>query len=393
MLEKILTKWERLSEGFHEVTVFQDISWLKSWWKHKSSKQTVSPYIVEIVLGNETIGVMAMYCSIRKFANLKFRVLQPIGSVQSDYLIPILSKEHSPQKQIKKAIEKIYEDKQSWDFIDWCDIPEGSTFDRHLANYLEEGSILSKRKRTFICPYLILDKDFENIKNKYDRKLVKEILRKIRRLKRNGELNYHHVTEKKQIEPTLNAFFEFHCDRWKNTSTPSKYEHKKERDHALEAAKSLFNSNHLHLSYLTYNKDIAAVEFALADEQKIYLYLTAFNKEYRKHSVGNILLYKLIANACEQGYQVVDFTRGEESYKEQWGTVETFNVQYQFFHKSFRSSLFRLINNTYYSKQFQQRDVISRFAIKIFIRGTVSLLSIFDRLMMKEPTRGITLGK
>lgn len=389
VLEKILPKWERLTEASHEITVFQDMSWLKSWWEHKDCKQAISPYIVEVIKGNETIGIMPLYCSMRSFASLKFRVLKPIGSIQSDYLIPILSKEHSPKELINKAIGKIYDDKQNWDFIDWSDIPEDSIFDKHLTNALAKEAILSKRKRTFICPYLTLDKDFANVKIKYDQKLVREILRKIRRLNRDGELGYHYVTEIDQIERVLTSFFDFHCERWENTDTPSRYEQEEEREYSLKTAKSLFNSNLLHLSYLTYNDDIAAVEFAMADEQKIYLYLTAFNMKYRKHSVGNILLYKLIANACEQGYKIVDFARGEESYKEQWGTVETFNVQYHFFNKSLRSSLFRLINNTYYSKQFEQRNVISRFAIKTLIRGTAVLLSIYDRFMMKGRTKRV----
>jgi hypothetical protein len=37
-LEKVLPKWETLKEGYREITVFQDISWIKSWWYYKSKK-------------------------------------------------------------------------------------------------------------------------------------------------------------------------------------------------------------------------------------------------------------------------------------------------------------------------------------------------------------------
>src|SRR5690625_3113187 len=102
-IESILPKWAKMKEEFHEITVFQDSNWLQSWWAFESKKRELTPYIVEIKKDLKTIGIIPMYCSIKKFANLNFRILKPLGAVLSDYLIPILSKEYSSEKLLRIA--------------------------------------------------------------------------------------------------------------------------------------------------------------------------------------------------------------------------------------------------------------------------------------------------
>src|SRR5699024_10089661 len=127
--------------------------------------------------------------------------------------------------------------------------------------------------------------DVKETNLKLDKSLVKEIHKKMRRLKRNGELKYSLVTEEHEIEPIMSNFFEFDCERFNSKSNPSRFRLEEEKKYAIQAAKSLLNSNLLHLSYLSLNNEIVGVEFAMADEKKIYLYLTAFNMKFRKFSI------------------------------------------------------------------------------------------------------------
>ncbi|MBS4224754.1 GNAT family N-acetyltransferase [Lederbergia citrea] len=368
-LEKILPKWAKLKEGFREITTFQDINWIKGWWDYKSKQRNITPYIIEIRKrnNNETIGIIPLYYSHVKVAGLSFCILKPMGSELSDYLIPILSKEYSAEKILSEALDKIYEGKSNWDCIIWGDIPENSFFDSFLNTHLSEEYAMIERKRADVCPFLILNKDVEEVILKFDKKLVKEVLSKERKLKRDGSLNYCKVVTADEIEPIMNKLFELHCERWEKTNTPSRFRLKEEREHALLAAKNLFNSNLLHLSYLIHNDEIVAVECAKTDGKKIYLYLTAFNIKFKRYSVGNLLLYNLILEACKEGYEIVDFTRGNESYKQQWGTIDKYNVNYVFFNLTLKSVLFKSIHRIYHSKHFNlymQKFVANRLLAK-----------------------------
>lgn len=384
-LKDILPRWESLSKNSQHVTVFQDIHWIQSWWNYKLGRSNaVHPYIVEIKLQGKTIGIIPLYISVKKFANLNFKILKPMGAIISDYLVPILSNDYPIDKQLRAAFQKIYEDKANWDFFDWADIPAGSVFDKMFLNDIAKEFEYLGRERTFICPYLNITNDINEVKCQFNKSLNKEMQRKIRRLKRDGELKFHQVTEADEIIPVMKMFFEFHCERYQDTVNPSKFEYESERNYLTETAKRLLSNNLLHLTYLTFNDEIMAVEYALADKEKIYLYLTAFNIKFRKYSVGNILLYKLILDACKKGYRVVDFTRGDEEYKQEWGTIETFNVRYTFLNDTIKSTFYKLIHKTYYSKQFGERNIVEQLPVKVFIRTSAFLLSVSDRLLSKK---------
>ena len=38
ILEEILPEWNILQQKFRDITIFQDLSWLKGWWESKRQK-------------------------------------------------------------------------------------------------------------------------------------------------------------------------------------------------------------------------------------------------------------------------------------------------------------------------------------------------------------------
>ena len=379
ILEVILPQWTELKEEFHEITVFQDIGWLKSWWEYKLKERKITPYIVEVKKEKKTIGIIPLYLYDEEFAGFIFRVLKPIGIDQSDYLVPIFSKSYSSTDIVKKAMEKIYADKVNWDYLEWGDIPEGSAFDFALKDELLERSKMMERKKDNTCPYLALNKNTEMVVDKFSGSFLKGLLRYDRKLKREGELKFHKVKKETEIEPIMGSFFELHCRRWEDTSTPSKFEDKKEREFALKAAKGLSKSDLLYLVYLTHNDNILVVFFGMEDGTNIYYYLHAMDPDYKKYKVGHLIMYYLILDSIEKNYNIVDFLRGDEPYKYNWGATNKFNVKYLFFSDSVKSLLFRLIYITY-SERFSKKPLAVQLIMKSIVRSSVFTLGLKGKL-------------
>ena len=339
---KIFPPWEVLKEKFHEVTIFQDINWIKSWWEYLNKQKEVHPYIIEIKSKDTTIGIVPLYSSKIKYKGLELRVLRPFGAEHSDYVLPILSKNHSPDKLLHLAFDKLYEDKISWDYIEWGDVPEDSFLANYLNNEIEKKSPSIIRNTGAVCPNLNLDGSIEDIKLKLSKSLLKEVLKKERKLNQTGEVQFNKVKLKEEIGPVLNKFFELHCERWSDTSTPSVFRHKEARESALNLANTLFENNLLFLVYLTYNNEIIGIDFGMSDGKKVYLYLHAINNKYRKSSPGNILTYHIILQAFREGHEIVDFLRGDEEYKNKWGTIDKVNLKYTIFNSSVKSLFLKM---------------------------------------------------
>lgn len=385
VLEEIMPKKEQLNEMFHETTVFQSIDWMKSWLEYKKKSKEIIPYIVEIVEGHKTVGIFPLYLSEKEFANFHFRVLRPIGDVESDYLLPILSKEHSSEEILKKAVETVFKDKENWDCIDWGDIPKNSIFDKVLSNFLTNPySTFITRKKTEVCPFLMLNHDFGTIKHKIDKQLLGQTLSKEKKMIKNGQLKLCKVEKSIEIDSVMEKLFDIHCERWRNTRTPSKFESIEMRKYTLQVAKRLHKTGLLHLTYLRQNNKIISVHFGMADGKRLYFYTPAFDINFQKYSVGSILMYRLIQLSCQEGYEVFDFMRGNEGYKWLWGAEEKSNVRYTVFNNKARSLLFKLVRKTYHSSYFYQKPIVYRACVKVLIRVTTLIFSNYNKLVIKR---------
>lgn len=65
----------------------------------------------------------------------------------------------------------------------------------------------------------------------------------------------------------------------------------------------------------------ASAIFSFEDEDGFYLYNSAYEPEMRNLSPGNVMLSHLIEQSIENGKQVFDFLKGDETYKFRLGSV------------------------------------------------------------------------
>jgi CelD/BcsL family acetyltransferase involved in cellulose biosynthesis len=382
-LQEIMPQWKKLNDNFQEITVFQEMDYMKNWWEHTKKSKEIAPYIVEIRENNETIGIIPLYLTNRVFANIQFRILRPIGFGESNYLVPILAKNHLPERLLKKAMDRVYEDKKNWDCLQWGNLPENSRFDYILNNESLIKPKLKRRKKIGINPRIVLDNDIKKVLEKCNQKFLKDILYRERKLEKGGKIKYHTVENEQEIDPIMNKFFEFHCKRWESTSTPSVFKDTKNREYIMRIVYRLFKNNLLYLSYLTHNDNIIVVHYGAADGKTNYLYLHAIDTEYSRFSVGHLLTYYLIQHSCNENYEVVDFLEGGEEYKQKWGPVNVYNLEYLLFNYSVKSLLFKMINNTYYSKGFSKLPKFKQLIYKSVIRGCTFILAINGKLIKR----------
>ena len=376
VLDKLEQRWEQLQKGSLDITVFQQYGWLKNSWEFISSLEHATPYVVEITEDNQTIGIVPMYCTIEKFVNLTIRTLKPIGAGHSDYMMPIFSAKYEPNELMEIALEAIFKDTANWDCINWKDVPMNSTIDYIFSKQFKLWTPFIERKQTAVCPYVNLQHGMEAVQHNISKRLLKEVLYKERRLKRKGILQYRKVNTKKEIVSIMNRFFTLHYQRWKNTDTPSQFNDPIARTRVLQAALELFDQQLLYLSYISLDDAITAVHFGMKDRRRNYLYLHAVNQEYRKYSVGSLLVYYIIQDSFLEGLETVDFLKGNESFKKRWGAVNRFNVQYIAYNKTMHSRLSKKIHMAYYSDDFLQQSKQKQFFTKLGIRLSVYVLRV-----------------
>src|SRR5690625_3975270 len=138
-LREIIPEYNELKRKFSEIMIFQEVQFLTNWWNNNCKTIEMSPYIVVVKCNNETVGILPLYASEKKFSNIKFCILRPMGFMDGAYLIPILSKKHSSDEILKKVMTELNKEKKNWDCIHWADLPEGSNLDVFLKNQIGQG--------------------------------------------------------------------------------------------------------------------------------------------------------------------------------------------------------------------------------------------------------------
>ena len=87
---------------------------------------------------------------------------------------------------------------------------------------------------------------------------------------------------------------------------------------------------------------------AFVDQRKqtFYCYISGWNDEFAKFSPGKAMVAHGLRYAIENGFQVYDFLRGDESYKFSFGAKKQFNTDIFITRKSLGLTARKLIGRT-----------------------------------------------
>jgi len=79
------------------------------------------------------------------------------------------------------------------------------------------------------------------------------------------------------------------------------------------------------------NDRIVAVFYGFALHDTVYYYLSGYDPDLEKLSIGTILVAHAVEQAVRDGAQTFDFLRGAEEYKYTWGATDRMNRRRQLF--------------------------------------------------------------
>jgi hypothetical protein len=137
------------------------------------------------------------------------------------------------------------------------------------------------------------------------------------RLKKMKGFHFEVDETRDDINEWVDQFCVAHDKRWETTSTPSKYQDEKTRTDLKDALKAWAKDQVLiRFSVHVMNRRITFVAGLKNKKNKDIIYFhTARLPVYDKLSTGNITIRLMGLWMMENGYQCLDFGRGDEAYK------------------------------------------------------------------------------
>jgi CelD/BcsL family acetyltransferase involved in cellulose biosynthesis len=219
------------------------------------------------------------------------------------------------------------QDPSRWDVVDLRRLRAGDPATDALAKAFEwaapNAGWCVTREQEDVCPILTLAPglDYEGYLATLDKKERHEIRRKVRRAEAAGEV---------RLEPSahpfedLDAFVDLHQKRWgaEGLFPPTEGGAASRRFFA-----GLFEdcapSGIVDLSFLTVDGRRVAAGVTFDDGEAVYYYNAGVEPDARELSPGVVMVACYIQRAIQLGRTRLDFLRGNEPYKYEWGAIDS----------------------------------------------------------------------
>ncbi|HKJ67708.1 MAG TPA: GNAT family N-acetyltransferase [bacterium] len=331
--EALSDAWNTLAEAA-VVHIFQTFEWQYTWWKHFGGSNQL--HILCFRKDGQLVGIAPFFLDIfRILGRPVYRALRLIGSsvmqpqgggfylqlAFSDYLSLITLPEY--EEKVMHSLEiYIRMQRKLFDEIILDEIPENDPLISYLIPLLDEHQWNYTMRDDSVCPVIDLPTSWDDLLKDLSSNARYQIRRHIRNATQKEMFQIEEARTREEVERAYEHLVEFHQRRWNKVGYPGVFADKRVHDFLEDGIYQLRSEDRLLVQSVKADGAYVAVDVLFRHRDSIYLIQRGFDDESPviKRSPGNALLYTVIKDAIDKGYQCYEFLRGEEEYKSRTAT-------------------------------------------------------------------------
>lgn len=314
-------EWNAIVATGATNTVFQSFEWFDNWWRvHGDGRQL---FLLVVRNGAGVIHGLAplMICTRDRRRTLKF-----IGTGNADYLDFILPA--TATGSMRTICTFLYEQRKRWDVIRLQNVPDTSPLARTLPEVMRELGLPGAVVGRVACSALTLRGAEAAARSVIDKYSVR---RRERWFRSHGNLQLKRATTAAELDDWLPRFFDQHVERWSDTSTPSLFNDARNRQFYQSLAHALLGRGWLSFTVIEFDSAPIAFHFGFDYDGHVIWYKPSFAKAFAAHSPGLVMIRHLVQQALAADCAELDFTIGDEPFKNRFTNVRRTNVNISVF--------------------------------------------------------------
>lgn len=296
--------WDRLVARSETGGVFLQHAWIHTWWCYFGNHYEL--FFVTAEVDDQVVAFAPMMIDEK-------RTLRFIGDLNSDYLDLVIPPEHG--NLLVGFIDFLSKTRDQWQVIHLRNIP------RHFQD-ISSPMTLSGQYRLFpwnhyseAAPYLQIADNDDGIRTL----LAKYSLRRAdRQIQKQGDVRFEVFGSNERADLFWEPFAQQHIKRCKHRGRSSPFS----SPEYLSFLRSLYEADtgkcRVHFSGLFLNEKPIAFHLGFLSKNRLLWYKPSFDIEIQKGSPGVVLILHLIQYAQEHGIEELDFTIGEEPFKDRF---------------------------------------------------------------------------
>jgi CelD/BcsL family acetyltransferase involved in cellulose biosynthesis len=311
-------QWNALVAANETNTVFQTYEWFDAWWEAMGEGREL--FFIVIREGDAVCGFAPL---TRRRSQFGWRLLEFAGTGNADYQDFILPRDKP--RQLAAVCEFLRSRRFSWERLALSNVPShSSTHTQLLAAAASTGLSLVDEVKV-LCPTLLLMPDPTPARRMIEKYSLRRPLNWFRK---HGEVNFRHVTSRDEIEKLLPTFFDQHRRRWANVGKPSLFSDARQTRFFELLARGMHAHGWLQFSIVEFNGEPIACHFGFDYCGCVTWYKPSFETRFAGHSPGLLLTRQLIEDGLRRSRRELDFTIGDEAFKERFSSHQRRNLYF-----------------------------------------------------------------
>lgn len=312
--------WNHLLQKSASHVPFLTFDYLKTWWDTRGGGEWPEDSQLVLIAAFEEeslVGVAPLFYSDNILGQ---PALMFVGAIEvSDFLDFIVAAENLPAFLSGFIDFLIKEDLPDWELLDLYNLLEESPTLAILQGEGEKRGWAHQQIHLQPAPYIPLPGDFETYLAGIDKKQRHEIRRKLRNVEQGlAEGRLYFTEDPEKLESDVDAFL----DMMAQDPNKKSFLIEPMRRHLHNTAQIAFERGWLQMAFFTLDGKKAAANMSFNFNDRLWLYNSGWEWEFREYSPGWILIAYLIEWANENGIKEFDFMRGDEPYKYKFGAID-----------------------------------------------------------------------
>lgn len=314
-------EWNGLIAQNATNTLFQTYEWLSTWWQVFSNVNELC--FLLITDNGEVIGFAPCMLNINQFGRKSLHFLADPNSDYCDFII-----KSNSIAAIDTILEYLRTEYSSWVCMQLRNIPEMSPTLATLKTLCPEKKWHTRESHAISTPRLELSDPVASGNWQYS------IRRPYNRMRKAGSLRYRHITDLQEAEHLLETLVTQHRARYHQRGEASLFDKPANIQFYKNLIPALSQPDWLDFCVLELDEKPVALHFGFKYNNTLTWYKPSFDIEYSNYSPGTVLTKYLIEYAQDAKFDVLDFTIGDEPFKERFSSTKEYNRWLSIYKKS-----------------------------------------------------------
>jgi CelD/BcsL family acetyltransferase involved in cellulose biosynthesis len=331
-------EWNELLRHSACDTVFLRWEWIHTWWGIFAKDRKL--FILTARQEDRLIGIAPFY--IDSGGLLRPRTLKLCSEELSPDYMDVIIEKGQEADVARELANYVIEHADEWDVMALDNLRADSILltDPSLFRDYHPNAQISQR-----CPYIKIQSTFEDYYKTRSELITYSLEKKLKVLTEEKKATHKTINEEPGFSKGLDDLFLLHEMRAASQQKESNFLSPEVQRFHHELGRTFLKERILNLQLLYHGEVPLAAFYAFQYKNKVHIYQTGFDPQWRKWSAGNVLLYLGVQKAFTEGFAEFDFLKGMENYKTLWSTGVRDEMKLTVYNKTLRGSFWRGMKN------------------------------------------------